>query len=187
MPNQWKQKRSAIRHYDLTAETYDQQYMEEQNTKIAIALEALPRPMDKNAVVLDAGCGTGLLFPHITRKAKQIMGVDISASLLKEAKTKAKANIALIRADADFLPFKAETFTNTFAFTLVQNTPNPQGTIEEIERAAQPDATIVITGLKKHFTLSAFVKLLENVRLEILTLKTDKELKDFVAVCQKRL
>lgn len=189
MPNQWKQKRSAIKHYNQTAKTYDQQYMEEQNIKIAIALESLTQPIDKTAVILDAGCGTGVLFPHIARKAKQTVGIDISIELLNQAKTKTKAypNIALINADADFMPFKAETFTRTFAFTLIQNTPNPQSTIEEIKRVTRRDATLVITRLKKHFAQTAFVKLLGNARLEILALKTDEELKDFVAVCQKRL
>jgi ubiquinone/menaquinone biosynthesis C-methylase UbiE len=189
MPNPWKQKRSAIRHYDQTAETYDQQYMEEQDLKIAIALEALPQPIDKNAVILDAGCGTGLLFPNIARKTKQTVGIDTSIKSLKKAKAKTKTyhNTALIKADADFLPFKAEIFTHIFAFTLVQNTPNPKSTIEEMQRVTQRDATLVITGLKKHFTRTAFVKLLENARLEILALKTDEELKDLVAVCRKRL
>jgi ubiquinone/menaquinone biosynthesis C-methylase UbiE len=187
MPNQWKQKRSAIRHYDQTAKTYDRQYTEEQNVKMGVALESLTQPIDKNAVILDVGCGTGLLFPHTARKAKQTVGMDISVKLLKKAKTKGYHNSALIKADADFLPFQPETFTHAFAFTLLQNTPNPQRTMDEIKRVTQRDAIFVITGLKKHFTQTVFVRLLENVRLKILTLRTNVELKDFVAVCRKRL
>jgi len=188
MPDQWKQKRSTIRHYDQTTETYDQQYMEEQDLKITAALEFLTQPVDKNALILDAGCGTGILFPHIAKKVKQIVGIDTSTKLLKKAKdNKVYCNTALIKADADFLPFKTETFTYTFAFTLLQNTPNPQGTVEETRRVTRRDATLVITGLKKSFTQAAFVKLLEKARLEILALKTDDALKDFVAICRKRL
>jgi ubiquinone/menaquinone biosynthesis C-methylase UbiE len=187
MPNQWKQKRNTIRHYDQTAETYDQQYTGEQDLKIAAALESLTQPIDKNAVILDAGCGTGLFFPHIARKAKQTVGIDTSTELLKKAKTRAYHEIALIKAEADFLPFKAETFTHAFAFTLLQNTPHPQTTAEEIKRVTRRDATLVITGLKKYFTQTALVQLIEKARLEILALRTDKELKDLVAVCRKRL
>lgn len=185
MPNPWKQKRSTIRHYNITAETYDQQYMEEQNLKITTALKALPRSIDGNSVILDAGCGTGILFPHIARKAKQVIGVDTAPNLLKQAKTKAATNTALIRADADFLPLKANTFTHTFALTLLQNTPNPKRTIEEIKRATCQDPTLIITGLKKHFAKTVFTKLLENAQLDILALRTDEKLKDFVAVCRK--
>jgi ubiquinone/menaquinone biosynthesis C-methylase UbiE len=189
MSNHWKQKRSAIKHYNQTAKTYNQQYMEEQNIKIAVALEALPQSIDENAVILDAGCGTGIFFRHIARKAKRTVGIDISIKLLKKAKaiTRTYRNIALIRADTDFLPFKAEAFTHACAFTLLQNTPNPKDTLEEIERVTRREATLVITGLKKYFTHTAFVKLLEKAQLDILALKTDNELKDFVAICRKRL
>lgn len=187
MPNQWKQKRSAIGHYNQTAETYDEQYMEEQNLKITAALKALPQPINKNAIVLDAGCGTGLFFPHTAQKAKQTVGIDTSANLLKKAKQKTLPSDALIRADADFLPFRADVFSHAFAFTLLQNTPHPERTLEEIRRVTRINAILVITGLKKHFTQIQFIKLLENTRLETLTLKNDDELRDCVAICQKRL
>jgi ubiquinone/menaquinone biosynthesis C-methylase UbiE len=189
MSRRWKQKRSSIRHYDKTAETYDQQYQEEQDLKMTAALEALRPPIDGNTVILDAGCGTGILFPYIARKTKQTVGIDTSIKLLKKAKAKTKAyhNIALIKADVDFLPFKSETFTHIFAFTLLQNVPKPRTSLEEIRRVTQSDATVVVTGLRKHFTQVALAKLLENVRLEIQAMENGKELKDFVAVCRKRL
>jgi len=188
MPNKWKQKQSTMKHYDLTANTYDSQYEVEQNLKIAVALEALARPIDENAVALDTGCGTGILFPHVAQKARLAIGIDLSRKLLGGAKAKTKTflNVGLIRADADFLPLRAETFTHAFAFTLLQNIPNPFSTLREIGRVTLEDATFVITGLRKHFTKIAFAKMLEMSRLEILTLKTDNELKDFVAVCRKR-
>lgn len=161
--------------------------MEEQNRKILAALEALPQPVNRNSVILDAGCGTGILFPQIARQAKLIIGIDASPNLLRQAKTKAKTNIALIEADADSLPLKANSFSHIFAFTLLQNTINPNRTIEEIKRVTRQNATLIITGLKKHFTQTVFTKLLENARLEILALRTDEKLKDFVAVCRKRL
>jgi ubiquinone/menaquinone biosynthesis C-methylase UbiE len=187
MPNKWKQKQSAMRHYDLTSETYDHQYTEEQDLKIAAALEALAQPIDENAVILDAGCGTGMLFLH-AQKARLAIGIDLSTKLLGTAKAKTKTylNIALIRADADFLPFKAQIFTHAFAFTLLQNAPNPHSTLREIRRVTLRDAPFVITGLRKSFTKIAFTRLLEKARLEVLALKTDNGLKDFVAVCQKR-
>jgi ubiquinone/menaquinone biosynthesis C-methylase UbiE len=186
MPDQWKQKQSTIRHYDQTAPAYDRQYREEQEAKITATLQNMP--LMKDAIVLDTGCGTGLLFSHIAKQAKQIIGIDTSLNLLKQAKTKAKAkttkNTHIIQADADHQPFKADTFTHTFAYTLVQNAPDPARTLEELKRTAQPNATIVITGLKKHYTLENFTQLLANARFEIKALKTEEKLKDYVAICQ---
>lgn len=186
MPSQWRQKRSAIRHYDRIAETYDEQYAEEQNLKIITALKALPQPINKNAKILDAGCGTGTLFPHITQYARLIAGIDTSRNLLKKAKKKTHPSVALIRADADTMPFKEGVFTHTFAFTLLQNQPRPEKTLTEIRRVTRKNAILIVTALKKHFTQSDFTHLLENARLDASILKTDNELKDFIAICRKK-
>jgi len=187
MPSQWSQKRKTIKHYDQIANGYDGQYHLEQDAKITVALKNLSTV--NNAIILDAGCGTGLLFPHIAKKAKLVLGIDTSPKLLKQAKTKTKAhnNIAVIRADADHSPFAADTFIHVFAVTLLQNLLNPTKTLEEIKRVTKPNATIVITALKKHWTLEALNKLLEKAEFEILKIKTDENLKDYVAICRKRL
>jgi len=186
MPDQWTRKRETMKHYDQAADVYDAQYKEEQNAKIAATLTALEKT--DMFLVLDAGCGTGLLFDHIADKAKQIVGTDMSKNLLKHAKNNVKVhdNVHLVQADADHAPFPNKTFTAAFAFTLLQNMPNPETTLNEIKRITQKNAIITVTGLKKQFSLEAFTQLLKNARLEIFALKADEKLKDFVAICRKR-
>lgn len=187
MLSAWKQKRDVINRYDRTAKTYDMQYSEEQNAKIKAALEDFR--IDDEAVILDAGCGTGFLFCHITKCARLIVGIDTSLNLLKQAKTKAKdySNATIVRADTDHAPFIAETFTHAFAFTLLQNIPSPAATLEEIKRTTRPKAPFIVTGLKKHFTLETFTQLITNAQLEITSLRTNDRLKDYVVTCRKRL
>lgn len=187
MLNEWKQKKEVINRYDRTAKTYDMQYSEEQNAKIEAALEDFH--IGDKAVILDAGCGTGLLFRQVAKCARLIIGIDTSLSLLKQAKTKAKVygNAAIVRADVDHAPFTAKTFTHAFAFTLLQNTPDPAATLEEIKRTTKPKATVFITGLRKHFSLEDFTRLLINAQLEITSIKTNDKLKDYVVTCRKRL
>ena len=187
MLNEWKQKRDVINRYDRTAKTYDVQYSEEQNAKIEVALEDLR--IDDEAVILDAGCGTGILFSHIAKCARLVVGIDTSLNLLKQAKPKAKnySNAAIVRADTDHEPFIAETFTHAFAFTLLQNIPNPAAALEEIKRATRLKASLIVTGLKKHFTLEGFKLLITSAQLEITSLRTNDRLKDYVATCRKRL
>jgi ubiquinone/menaquinone biosynthesis C-methylase UbiE len=187
MPNEWKQKRDTMDRYERTAKTYDMQYSEEQEAKIEAALEE--SRIEGKAVILDAGCGTGLLFRHVAKRARLIVGIDTSLNLLRQARTKAKAytSAAIVLADADYAPFVAKTFTHAFAVTLLQNTPQPAITLEEIERTTRAKAVVVITGLKKHFTLGDFTLLLTHAQLEITSLRTDDKLKDYVVTCQKRL
>jgi len=173
-----------MRHYDHLAPFYDAQYSEEQKAKIEAALNNT-KP-NKNQLILDLGCGTGLLFQHITL-AKIVVGIDISPKILQEAKKRARQipNTAVIRADADYTPFPNQTFDQVFAITLLQNMPNPLKTIQEIKRITKPQSAIIITGLAKKFTQGSFVNLLNKAELKISTLKTNQQLKEYIALCQK--
>jgi len=182
---EWSQKRRTMRHYDQSAAVYDAQYYEEQEAKIKAALTGFT--LKKENILLDAGCGTGLLFPHIAEKAKLFVGIDTSGIILKEAKKRLKhhTNAIIIRADVDYIPFPNETFDAVFAITLLQNTPKPKKTLTEMRRVATRDTTIVATGLKKAFTRKEFTRLLRGVGLEIKVLRLDANLKEHVAICTK--
>jgi len=182
---EWKKKRQTMLHYDQSAKVYDTQYYEEQEAKIKTALTDIT--LEKENMVLDIGCGTGLLFPHIAERVKLIVGLDISATLLKEAKKRAKeySDIALIRADADSMPFPNETFDTAFALTLLQNTPNPLQTMNEMKRVTKQNAKIIATGLKKAFSQKEFTTLLRKAGLDIKTVRPDENLKEHIAVCTK--
>jgi ubiquinone/menaquinone biosynthesis C-methylase UbiE len=183
----WLRKRRVMRRYNQSAGIYDALYREEQEAKIRTAMDKLT--LEKEDVVLDAGCGTGLLFEHVAGRAGSTIGTDVSKGLLKEAKKKTKAfkNSALILADADNLPFLSGTFDTAFALTLLQNMPSPRVTLNEINRVSKPNAPIAVTGLRKVFSQDAFAKLLNQAGLRIAFLKTDEKMRDYVSVCFKEL
>ena len=180
--NKWDQKRKILRRYDLTAEMYEMRYAKEQVAKYEASLEHLN--IARNSNVLDVGCGAGLLFSHVAAEAQTVVGVDISGKLLLQAKERARdfRNVHLVQADADHLPFKDSYFSIVFAFTVLQNVPKPLGTLSEIKRNAKCDASIVVTGLKKVFSLEAFRELLQNASLQVVTLVDADVLKCYVAV-----
>lgn len=183
---EWKKKRAVMLHYDQTAASYDAQYAEEQNAKMEAALSNIV--LKKNNILLDVGCGTGLLFPYIADKTQLLIAIDTSRKLLKQAKKRAKQhpNIVLFQADADHTPFKNQTFHALFAVTLLQNMPNPTATLREIERITRPEATIGLTTLKKGFTQKAITELLKKAKLKITVLKTMAKIKDYMITCQKQ-
>jgi ubiquinone/menaquinone biosynthesis C-methylase UbiE len=157
-----------MQRYDITAAMYNARYAEEQEAKYKAALASV----NVAGAVMDVGCGTGLLFSHV------------SAKLLLQAKKRAKAygNVHVVRADADHLPVKADGFTTVFAFTVLQNMPKPAETLLELKRAAKRDGAIVVSGLKKTFALEAFEHLLQQAGLRVVSLKDDAVLKCYVAV-----
>jgi hypothetical protein len=62
--------------------------------------------------------------------------------------------------------------------------PKPVETLEEIERVAEADARIIVTGLKRIFARRSFEKLLTDSGLNILSM-IDGDLKCYIAVCEK--
>jgi malonyl-CoA O-methyltransferase len=178
--NKWKQKRSVMQRYDVTAQMYDARYAEEQEAKYNAAVANV----NVAGAVLDVGCGTGLLFSHVAAQAEMAMGVDVSGKLLLQAKERTKnlVNAHFVQADADHLPFRNEHFAVVFAFTVLQNMPKPAETLTELKRAAKRNGAIVVTGLKKAFSLEAFEALLQQAGLRVVSLKDDEVLKCYVAV-----
>jgi ubiquinone/menaquinone biosynthesis C-methylase UbiE len=181
--DKWHKKRHVMKRYDLTAHLYDVRYEAEQRAKYEAALENLPS--GEFGLVLDAGCGTGLLFSYLADLAEAIVGLDISRKTLMLSKSRARGfkNVHLMAADDDHMPFKQDTFDHVFAITLIQNSPDPIETLNEIVRVVRNDAVVVVTGLKRIFSLNDFKKLLQN-RLRIIALEGEG-LQCHVAVCVK--
>ena len=75
-----------MKHYDAVAKIYDLQYGREQRIKMEFALKNLH--LKSKSLVLDVGCGTGILFEYLLDKVEILVGIDISEDILKKAKEK---------------------------------------------------------------------------------------------------
>lgn len=183
--NVWDKKRRLMRRYNQSSKVYDNQYREEQEAKIIAAMDNIT--VTPKSVILDIGCGTGLLFEHVVKNAQFIVGIDISRGLLSEANKKAKTcqNTALVQGDSDNSPLRNETFDFVFAVTVMQNVPSPKVTLNEIRRVSKSNAKIIVTGLKKSFTEKDFIHTLEQAHLRIRSTRADDSLKDYVCICVK--
>jgi len=183
---EWDKKRDVMQSYDSTAHLYDMRYAGEQTAKIEAAMKSMN--LEKHNLILDVGCGTGLIFSYVANKARMVVGLDISRKILFQAKAKAKKfqNVYLICADADNIPLKKGIFDYAFAVTLIQNMPNPLESLNEVERVTRENAVIVITSLQKKFSLEVFEKLLKKAGLNLFALMNEN-LKCHVALCTKIL
>ncbi len=139
-------KREIRRRYNHTAYVYNKRYQAIQRKKY----EALLPFLTDARSVLDVGCGTGMLMKLLARKACFVVGVDFSLRMLRMASDSVKvAN--LVQADADYLPFPDQTFDAVVSVTLLQNMPDPGGTIKEFVRVLKRSGTLIVTTLRhKH-------------------------------------
>jgi ubiquinone/menaquinone biosynthesis C-methylase UbiE len=164
---------------------YDLRYGDEQKAKIEAALRDV---RDKwFGLVLDVGCGTGILFDYMTDRPEMVVGLDLSKNTLLEAKTrmfkKNVTNAYLVQADADNMPFGDGVFNLVSAVTVLQNAPKPGKMLKEIRRVAKDEAVFVLTGLKSIFSKRRFERVLKKTGLKLEKLEED-DLKCYVAICR---
>jgi malonyl-CoA O-methyltransferase len=177
----WRDKRKVMLSYNVTADSYDEQYTDEQRRKYRKALEKVDVT---NNAVLDVGCGSGLFFKEVEAQAEMIVGVDVSHNLLLKAKERAKAsqNTFVLQADADHLPFSNSLFGAVFAFTVFQNMPKPTETLRELKRVAKKSGSVVVTGLKKAFSLDKFMDIVNASGMETVVFVDEEAVNCYVAV-----
>jgi len=152
-------KKEVEAYYDVIADSYDSLHAQEQQAKYVEALKPL-RGGRVKGTVLDAGCGTGLLFSQL-EGFENLIGVDLSGRMLEIAKRRAegKANVHLVRCDVERLPFRSLAFEACFLFTVTQNLPNPLEAFSELRRVSKRQAVMALTLMDGSAEIEDILKL----------------------------
>lgn len=172
-------KREVLDSYDdLGGRIYDIRYRQEQEAKCDLILDRI-RPLP-HELLLDEGCGTGLL---LMRLDAYNVGIDFSHKLLLTARSrlKEKQRTHLVQADVEHLPFKHSVFNTLFAVTLIQNLPIIEQAITEMKRVSRPGSRVAFTALKKAFTMAEFGRALEESGFNDISTYQNENLKDWFA------
>lgn len=148
--------------YDQTAWIYDQRYREIQEEKYRAILSRIK--FRKGDLILDAGCGTGMLLEKIPSK-QRVVGIDFSREMIRIARNKIR-NSNFIRVDLNGLPFKDNTFSKVFGVTILQNIKYPQRAVKEIARIVQKKGLAVLSTLRKKTTKKEIRELIEEAGLK---------------------
>ena len=97
--------------------------------------------------ILDVGAGTGKQAFAFAEKGHDVIGIDLSESMLKAAKKKNKYENAKFEvADATALPFESDSFDVSCASFVLHDMPLTirEKTVKEMVRVAKPQGVIVI-------------------------------------------
>ena len=174
-------KRDIKESYDaLGSRIYDIRYSEEQGKKYKVIFDRI-LSSDED-LILDVGCGTGLLFARITSTS---VGIDLSINLLEKALERNKnGRVYLVQADAELLPFRDAVFDQVYSITVIQNLNNQSLGLIEVWRVSRKNSDIVVTGLKKAYSVNSFSSLLSEAGFTVELQVVDK-LNDFVAFLRK--
>jgi len=99
----------------------------------------------ENNVILDVGCGSGVVSNICANLAKTVVGTDISVNAVSYAKSKKIKNASFLIADAQNLPFKSSTFDVAICGEIIEHLPEPEKMVNEVTRVLKKNGRICIS------------------------------------------
>jgi len=141
--------------------------------------------------LLDVGCGTGWVVCEYARHGASVTGVDLTetATIISRKRLKLYGlNAAIIEADAENLPFEAESFDMVTSMGCLHHTPNTQKAIDEIHRVLKRNGRFIISLYYKNMLLRngvfpLFIRLMKLLKVGmhgIKELKGNISLQEFI-------
>ena len=125
---------------------------------LAAARGALvPRAARSGAVLLDAGCGAGLLGPHVRALGYRHVGVDLGRPALEQS---AGRGVTPVAGDVTALPLADACADVVVAGEILEHVTDLAGTVAELCRVLRPGGTVVLdtvnsTALGRFVTVTA--------------------------------
>jgi SAM-dependent methyltransferase len=93
--------------------------------------------------LLDVGCGSGVLSKELTQiTGSRVSGIDIDHEILNIA-LQYSPNADFVEADANQIPFRANSFSCSFCHFVLLWLGNPLHVISEMKRVTQPGGTLL--------------------------------------------
>jgi 2-polyprenyl-6-hydroxyphenyl methylase/3-demethylubiquinone-9 3-methyltransferase len=109
---------------------------------LAEARAALVPPADRaDAVLVDAGCGAGLLAPHVRRLGYRHLGVDLRPAGLEQA---AGRGVTPVAGDVTALPLRSAIADVVVAGEILEHVTDLPGTVAELCRVLRPGGLVVL-------------------------------------------
>jgi ubiquinone/menaquinone biosynthesis C-methylase UbiE len=108
---------------------------------------------DAEAWILDVGCGTGRHALELARRGFDIVGLDLSESMVAQGRDRAREeelDVSFVVADARALPF-AEAFRAALilcegGFSLLESDAGDRAIIENVARVLKPGGRLLMTA-----------------------------------------
>lgn len=104
----------------------------------------VPDATREDAVLVDLGCGAGLLAPHLEGKGYRHIGVDLSAEALRQA---AEHGVLAVRGDVAAVPLADGCADVVVAGEILEHVPDLPRAVAEACRLLRPGGLLVIDTL----------------------------------------
>lgn len=158
----------AERFWDRAATSYDKEEKKDEKT-YELILEKLKGHLHKEDLVLDFGCGTGLISNEIAGLVDTVRGIDLSSKMVEMAKVKAKrqglSNTEYLHETifSDRLEFGS--FDIILSFHILHLLHDPESVISRLHRLLKPNGLLlsVTPCMGEKPMLNAMISLLSGI------------------------
>jgi 2-polyprenyl-6-hydroxyphenyl methylase/3-demethylubiquinone-9 3-methyltransferase len=106
----------------------------------------VPPASREGAVLVDFGCGAGLLAPRLTGKGYTHVGFDLAASALDLARSH---GVVAVRADVRTAPFADRSVDVVCAGEILEHVDDPDRVVAEACRVLRPGGLLVIDTIAR--------------------------------------
>ena len=137
---------SRVTNYDALADGYNVRYRNCDYTQIKEGLTDFLGAEPLGAV-LEVGCGTGYWLTWLAGRASTVAGVDLSASMIAQAKD---SGAALARARAESLPWRDASFDRVLCINALHHFADRDAFFDEARRVLKPNGAAMAIGLDPH-------------------------------------
>ena len=148
-------KSNVQNHYNEISESYNKDLNLYCQNRFADIIKRYIKKYAKRKI-LDVGCGTGFVQDRIS---KDIIGMDITLSLLKKNKNK------YVCGNAEMIPFTNNVFDFIYSINVLEHVSNPLKVIGECKRVLKKNRILVLITPNKGMELA--LDLAEKLKLKI--------------------
>jgi SAM-dependent methyltransferase len=137
--------------YDAIADWYENEFLGTQDVQAAdpLGIERCLRDLlgTGSGACLEVGCGTGAHAATVRALGWTPVGVDVSAGMLGYA----RGRLAVIRADAERLPFRDASLPAVISVMVHTDMPGYLAVVREAARVLRPGGALVHVGVHPCF------------------------------------
>jgi ubiquinone/menaquinone biosynthesis C-methylase UbiE len=138
-----RQKHVTSRAYDRWSRVWSlARYTNREIYRTALAL------LDDRHV--DVGCGTGLMSAMLAAQGRQVVGVDLSAAMIAQARRSSGSSATFIEADAENLPIASSSVDAVVNLISLHHYPDPSRAIAEFRRVLRPGGRLVLIAFDRN-------------------------------------